>query len=340
MPPTEDLSSVSDAFDEAISRFLAGIPQPPVQRAISGFLRALISGLQQDHFLKSVKFIRTKSSLEITLHSSVIGTVATRSRVPGEWLLLPRIQVSMDDNHNSITGTKLLLQGIQVVPIQGATEAWKDLAALFETSQADTLDEQRVVAWQWWDTSGRAKYKGTKLWRVVESLALLGFGQAVPTYAKASLLLGCCLGMYQDVPSLYFRCNDKNQVDVLGTLEPTEEARNPKSPKFNCNEELKDAIGLDLWEETISSSIKRATAAKCAPSSLNYAALFCARPDQEMGASPESVEKLVTVARCYGGASRVDVLRGKANSWQYDDETYQMTGNDGRIVWKPVDGNK
>jgi hypothetical protein len=101
---------------------------------------------------------------------------------------------------------------------------------------------------------------------------------------------------------------------------------------------MKDEIGLGLWEETVSTPLKRMTAARCARSSLNYAALFCARPGCDKGASPASVEKLVTVAHNYGGATKVDVLKGKANTWQYKDETYQMTGNDGRIVWKPVHG--
>lgn len=335
------------------------IPQHSVKHAIGGFFRALISGLEQDHLVETVKAVEGGSSLQIELRTSVIGNVATRSRVPAEWVLLPKIQVWMDDNDDDdeqVVGTKLRLSGIQVIPIEGATEAWKELAALFIEQQAETLNDRRSVAWKWWNETGRDTHEGTKLWRIVESLALLGFGQAVPTYAKASLLLGCCLGVHQDVTSLHYRFNSGNNndessgsgedsshntdyqgVDVVGTQDPVAATCDIDSPEFNCNEEMKDEIGLALWQETVSSPFKRATAAKCARSSLNYAALFCAREGRELGASPESVEKLVTVARNFGGATKIDVMKGKASTWQYEDETYQMTGNDGRIVWKPLD---
>jgi len=353
MAPDTVSASISAASETALAEFLDWIPDRPVQRAIGAFFRALLSGLEEGNLVKSVKAVEGGSSLEIYLRRSVIGTVATRSRVPAEWLLLPKIQVWIDDDEK--VGTKLRLMGIQVVPIEGATKAWKILAALFMEKHAKTLDERRKVAWQWWDAdNGRYQFEGTKLWRVVESLALLGFGQAVPTYAKASLLLGCSLGVHQDVKTLHYRYNSGNNstnggdssgndadqdVDVVGTLDPVAAACDPDSPEFNCNEEMKDVIGLGLWEETVSTPFKRMTAAKCARSSLNYAALFCAREGRDRGASPDSVEKLVTVARHRGGATKLDVVKGKASQWQYDDETYQMTGDNGRIVWKPVDEN-
>lgn len=336
VPEIADLN-VSAALDE----FLDWIPDAPVQRAVGSFFRALLSGLQEENLVKAVKAVEGGSSLEIDLKTSVIGTVATRSRVPAEWLLLPRIRVWIDDNEKE--GTKLRLEGIQVVPIEGATEVWKILAALFIEKRVETLDERRRVAWQWWDDDdGRDQFQGTKLWRVVESLALLGFGQAVPTYAKASLLLGCCLGVHQDVTTLHYRYkNDGGQeIDVLGTLDPVAATCDPDSPEFNCNEEMKDEIGLGLWEETVSTPLKRKTAARCARSSLNYAALFCARKGRDQGATLYSLQKLVTRAHNHGGATKLDVMKGKASAWQFEDDTYQMTGDNGRIVWRPLDGDK
>lgn len=359
MAPSEAIMSISLATKAALDEFLEWIPQPPVRHAIRGFFQALLAGLEHDNLVETVKTIEGGSSLEINLRATVVGTVATRSRVPAEWKLLPKIHVWIDTDET--VGTKLRLSGIQVIPIEGATRAWKILAALFELKQASTLDEQRAVAWQWWDgDNGRNEFEGTKLWRVVESLALLGYGQVVPTYAKASLLLGCCLGVHQDVTTLHYRYDvhngsinssnggnssdnnndDYQDVDVLGTLDPVAQACDPDSAEFNCNEEMKDEIGVGLWEETVSTPMKRMTATRCARSSLNYAALFCARPGRDQGASPDSLQKLVTVANKTGGATKVDVVKGKASPWQFHDETYQMTGDNGRILWRWVDGDK
>jgi hypothetical protein len=351
MAPDEAATNVSSAAEAALEEFLEWVPDFPVKRAIGGFFRALISGLEKSNLVKAVKAVEGGSSLQINLHKRVIGTVATRSRVPAEWVLLPKIQVWIDDDE--LMGTKLRLMGIQVVPIEGAMEAWKIMAALFIEKQAETLDERRKVAWDWWNEEGRDKFEGTKLWRVVESLAQLGFGKVVPTYAKASLLLGCTLNFHQDMDTLHYRYNNYNgnggnnsshngdeDIDVLGTLKPVAVACDPSSPEFNCDEDMKDDIGLGLWEETVSTPMKRMTAERCARSSLNYAALFCARAGQEKGASPASVQKLVTVARYFGGATKYDVIKGKASSWQYDDETYQMTGDNGRIVWRALDDDE
>ena len=347
---TPDASVISADSAAALEEFLEWVPDIPVRRAIGSFFRALISGLEEGKFIKSVKAVQGGSSLRIRLRKKVIGTVATRSRVPAEWVLLPTIQVwTVDDEQ--LVGTKLRLMGIQVIPIEGATEVWKILAALYVDNHAETLDERRKVAWEWWDDGGRDKFEGTKLWRVVESLAQLGYGKVVPTYAKASLLLGCSLAMHQDVTTLHYRydnngngsdisSNGDDTIDVLGTLQPDADAYDPSSPEFNCDEEIKDAIGLTLWEETVSTPMKRLTAAKFARSSLNYAALFCAREGKEKGASPASVQKLVTVAHNFGGATKLNVVKGKASAWQCDDETYQMTGDDGRIVWRAFDENE
>jgi hypothetical protein len=370
-----DVAKLSTAAETAISQLLEQVPEEPLAEAVGGFLRALLSGLEGGDAVRSCAFCREERrvpSLSVRLNAAVIGSIATRSRIPTEWLLQPELLFSIEEDGATTTsaeeegggGVRLRLSGVQVVPLEGARRAWRAISARFAASAADTLDARRTVAWEWWDTEGRAVLDSTKLWRVVESLAGLGFGKAAPAYAKASLLLGCSLSLHQNVTTLDYRyvgnhyrhhdseetqssSNGRNshhrsshgkktrhhRVHVKATMEPCQSTYDPTSPDFNCHRKIQKEIGDGLWEEMASSSVKRQIAAKCATSSLNYAALFCAR-EGERGASPASVQKLVTAARHFGGATNFDIMRGKASAWQVDDETYQMTAGDGRVVWR------
>lgn len=355
-----DVSKLSPAAELAISQFLGKIPadEASLAQAVGGFLRELLLGLEEGEMVESVLLTLTddtkkppSSLLSVQLHAAVIGTIATRSHVPTEWFLHPSLQFSLDHEVNSHKegGIRLRLSGMQVVPIEGARQAWRALAPRIAASPDDTIDDQRTVAWDWWNSEGRDMMQGTKLWRIVESLAGLGFGKAVPTYAKAAMVLGCTLGIRQDVTALYFRyvapASEHSQgsswhgramrraVHVVATQKPASSTFDPTSSDFNFHDKIQDGIGHNLWKETASSRVKRMIAAKSAPSALNYAALFCAR-EGEQGATPASVEKLVSAGRHFGGATKLDIIKGKASSWQFSDETYQMTAGDGRVVWR------
>jgi len=331
---------LSSTAEIAVKGLQQRIKETAVAQAVTAFLRVLMSGLEVKGMVDSCHSYG--DSLIIKLHSSMIGTIATRSRVPAEWLVLPTLEIAIEES-STTGGTKLRLNGLEVTPIEGAVDAWKVIHSRFEAEGAKTLEDRREVAWNWWDTGGgRETFEGTKFWRTVESLAGLGFGgMTVPRDAKATLLLGCTLSTRQKVTTFHFRCDDslgERKITVVGTLKPVPATFGPASPDYSYNEQIRDAIGRELWAETSSSKSKRLIAEKFATSALNYGALFCAR-DGEPGASSESLQKLFTVARNHGGATNLDFLKGRASSWQYNDETYQMTGGDGRVVWRPYDGD-
>lgn len=375
--PAPTSPPLSPPTEAAVSQLQDCVPVGPVALAIGGFVRALLSGLEESRALISCVFqepfpaseentdveghdsANKSGSLWVELRSPIIGTLATRSRVPAEWALCRSLRLSV-----SITkeGSRVDLEGVQVVPIEGGSEAWQALVPLFASSLGSGtwgLEDCRGIAWEWWKQEGRQSFEGTKLRRVVDSLADLGFGKVVPADASASLLLGCTLASRQNLTSLHYRYRttgkkmkskavgpttdntvalmQKRAVDVVATIDHIPETFDATSAWYEPDVSEKDRLGYALWAETAASPVRRQTAEKFATSSLNYAALCCAR-EEDRGATASSVQRLFAVGRSFGGATKLDQLRGKAAPWQCKDETYQMSGNDGRVIWRPIPG--
>lgn len=123
--------------------------------------------------------------------------------------------------------------------------------------------------------------------------------------------------------------------DFVASFEYLSETTDPASPLYDPDASIKTALGHAIWHDTSRTPTKRALAQQFASSSLNFAALVCATPDQP-GATPASIQKLLTRGRRRGGACWSDMILKGACMWQMEDETFQMTSNDGRVVWRPA----
>ena len=191
--------------------------------------------------------------------------------------------------------------------------------------------------WAWW-SKHKGEYSGSKMWRIIESLAGLSTARLVPKSGFHDLMMGIfCVTRTRPTRMKFSLWEGKksDRVQVACSTEDDPAVHDPASPFYDADAEWKSAAAKGIALRNVSDPSKRDLAEKFARSGINFSLLFNANGEDVRGANPEAIEKLFEASAVTGGASGVDVTLG-ALRWQKDDITFKMTGpNLGRILWTP-----
>lgn len=330
----------------------------PLREAALKWLRTFTAGISP--FTEACTF--EGGQLVLALQSPLGGEIATRSRVPVCYELerAVRLTPSVDTDGEIV----FAVDGMVIGPVRGAAQAYAALERVWEAAAlpADDVPARAEAGWAWWKAQGADALEGTKLWRIVDSLAGLRSASLVPSQGFYDLLMGCvCVTRTRPVELRFSffhpegraarsrlrrgggskgaggaAADDSHSVQVNCTTRPDPAMLDAASAVHDAAHEWKQVTARGISQRNSAPS-KRDLAEKFARSGINFSLLFGdVRAIGVRGAQPDAVAKLFEDGSgAMGGAGAADRMLG-ATKWQKDDPTFKMTGDAGRIVWSAL----
>jgi hypothetical protein len=96
----------------------------------------------------------------------------------------------------------------------------------------------------------------------------------------------------------------------------------------------KDAAAAELLRRLLDSELHRSAGRAMFASAWTFGMMAVGEAASARAGELEPCCKLFSGARFTGGATSYDVFNRGAQPWQQDDETFQMTGDNGRVLWR------
>ncbi|KAL1515524.1 hypothetical protein AB1Y20_002146 [Prymnesium parvum] len=321
--------SVNGGFDAVQLEQLAGqlgSAHPALAEKALTWVSTLARGISPH--IDATEF--SEGTLTIRLRYPLSGEIATRSRVPVSFELDTTIRVAAEVDHTK--AAVLVLQGIGIAPIEGASEVYNRLLPVWQG--CETTEAKAEKAWEWW-LRHKGEFEDTKLWRLVESLAGLRTASLIPKRGFMDILMGCiCVTRSRATTLRYSFFADTTTTQVKCTTSHHPAISNPASEVYDPDAEWKSSTARDIATRNVTDSVNRELAEKFAKSGINFSLLFSDVEEKGIkGASPDVVAKLFQQSLAVGGATHLDRMVG-AMKWQRDDPTFKATGDHGRVLWR------
>ena len=116
-----------------------------------------------------------------------------------------------------------------------------------------------------------------------------------------------------------------HEVEVILSLEPL--------PK-NATDYAKHSLAMAMSRAKLRDISFQKLGRRFVPSVFNWSRCYAKSHELGLGgANVERVRKLFQVGMRCGGASPSDRLMRFAQPWQVEDQTYQLFGDEGRVIW-------
>lgn len=321
--------SVVGGFDaeqlEQLAGQLAGA-HPALREKAVAWVSTLARGIAGH--IEATEF--SEGCLTVRLRTPLSGEIATRSRVPVSFELESTVRVSAEVDKSK--SAVLNLQGILLAPIEGASDVYKRL--LPEWKGCKTAEAKAERAWEFW-LAHKHEFEGTKLWRLIESLAGLRTATLIPRKGFMDIIMGCiCVTRSRATSLRYSFYGETTSTQVRCTTTHDQSIQDSSSKNYDPDAEWKSNTARDIALRNVTDSVNRELAEKFAKSGINFSLLFSDVEERGIkGASPDVVAKLFQQSLAVGGATHLDRMVG-AMKWQRDDPTFKATGDHGRVLWK------
>jgi len=312
------------------------------------FVVTLLQGIHE--FLLDINVRATEKVLRVDaqLHRPVAGEVATRSKVPCEFLMAKsgKIGFTLLERDGAVR-IEVTPGSMFSFPVDGAVQAgniffddfFADGGTTIEDPSHEDTDRVASACIDWWQGKGlwkgkkarQEQFAGSKLDMVYMSLAGIRGASAVPRKDIASLLLGSMCVTPREYSSFEFTIADNRKLVISCDYHLATES-NAFGVKDNYTP-WRNALASKLQSGAVERPLLRAAGEKFAKSAINFITMCAAKGLNVRPANSDMVIRLFSVCKCPSAASRWDPM---AQDWQQKDVTYGCSGDkEGRIVWRP-----
>lgn len=304
-----------------------------LREAALKWIKTFVSGLAGH----TDSLIWEDGTLRIQLKGAMVAEIATRSRVPVSFEL--ETEVTIMPAVESGGEIVLHLRGLIITPVDGAIEVFNQMKQVWNDKgvPAEEVETRGEIAWTWWQKmNNKERYQSSKIWRIVDSLAGLSTARMVPRRGFEDLLMGClCVTRTRPTSLRYSHYDGKAQVTCETEHDPA--VLDSSTILYDPECEWKEKTAQAIAARNVANPSTRDLAERFARSGINFSCLFAAvNTTGVRGANPAAVVKLFELSQAVGGANAVDRAMG-ALKWQRDDETFKMTGDHGRLIWRRRD---